>query len=79
MTESSSKQRNYGPMLGNPVFDSPMNPEAGFPEAVLSSGKRGRRRAFETEWLGSNAPKSAIRDYERSAKSMDVRMKQLHG
>ena len=55
-------------ILGNPVFDVPLNPETGFSAEVVAAAKRGRRCTFETSWLGSDATKKAIRDHERSEK-----------
>ena len=55
-------------MLGNPVYDAPVDIEACYPLAVLNIAKGGRHRTFETAVLGSNRTNRAIRDHERSAK-----------
>ena len=34
--------------LDNPVFDSPLNPEASFPEEAIAIAKRGRQSTLET-------------------------------
>ena len=53
--------------MDNPVFDSPELPEEGFPDEAIAIAKRGRRCTMETEAIGSNLTKRAIRDHERSA------------
>ena len=55
-------------LLGNPVFYSPENHEARFPEAAISIAKRGKRSAFGSSIVGSNNTKKAIRNFERGAK-----------
>ena len=54
-------------LLGNPVYDAPLNPETLFAPEAIAIAKRGRRSTMETIVCGSNATKKAIRDHERSA------------
>ena len=72
MTEGPQRVKDLAAQLrnriDNPVFDSPMNPAAGFPDEVSIMAKRGRRIALVSAFLGSNVAKRAIRGHGRSAR-----------
>ena len=55
--------------LDDPAYDSPGDPEEGFPKPAIEMTKRGRRRAEESIACGSNRTRKSLRDFERSAQT----------
>ena len=58
---------NLWRVLDNPVYDSPIDPEAAFSVEAVRIAKRGRRCTMETHLLGSSETQRAIRNFERIA------------
>ena len=54
-------------LLGNPVYESPINPEAQFSSEAATLAKRGKRCTTEAVAQGSTRTRKEIRDFERSA------------
>ena len=65
---AKKQEVDFWGLLGDPVYDSPLRPEALFSAGAPVLATRGRSRTMETAWLGGNVDERAIGRQERSSR-----------